>query len=534
MRIKFLGAAKTVTGSFFLVETEKVSFAVDCGMFQGLESIVARNQLDFPIKPESIDFMILTHAHIDHSGLIPKLCKAGFKGSIYCSSATKDLCEVMLPDSGHIQEYEAERENIQLKRAGQKLIEPMYTTEDAHKALTQFSILNIDEIHQAADGVELRLREAGHILGSCIVELWVDESGEKTKLVFSGDLGRPEQPFVKDPAFIEDADYLVIESTYGDRLHPEVEDRAEELKKVIDSTFKRGGNLIIPSFAVERTQDLLYDLSILQSQGRLGSDIDVYIDSPLAIAATEIFKKNFALYDHETNHMIKSGHHPLKLPNLKYSRTKAESMKLNEIKSGAIIISASGMCDAGRIKHHLKHNLWRPESTILFVGYQAEGTLGRQIVSGKKIVDLFGWQVAVKATIVNNEAYSSHADQKYLVDWVKGFSSTKPKTVFIVHGEESAQQALSELIQNELNLPTVIPSWLDEIELKPVETKKMINVIHEAEHIPPDWGKALEAEQTYLKVRKKLNKLYEARSDRTQFEQLIEELSEIEQIIDRH
>jgi len=530
MRIKFLGAARTVTGSFFLIETDKASFAVDCGMFQGPESIEARNQVDFPINAESIDFMILTHAHIDHSGLIPKLCKAGFKGNVYCSSATKDLCEVMLPDSGNIQEFEAERENKQLKRAGQPLVEPMYTAEDAKDALTQFSILNLDEIHQAASGIEIRLREAGHILGSCVVEIWVGEGEDKTKLVFSGDLGRPGQPFVKDPAIIEDADYLVIESTYGDRLHPEVEDRPEELKKIIESTFKRGGNLIIPSFAVERTQDLLYDLSILQSQGRLDPDIEVFIDSPLAIAATEIFKKNFALYDQETNHMIKSGHHPLKLPNLKYSRTKAESMKLNSIKSGAIIISASGMCDAGRIKHHLKHNLWRPESTILFVGYQAEGTLGRQIVSGEKIVDLFGWQVAVKATIVNNEAYSSHADQRDLVDWISRFEE-KPKTVFIVHGEESAQQALSELIHSELNIPIVIPNWLDKIELKPVEIKKPFSVIYEAGPKPFKQSKSSEAEETYLKVRNKLNKLYESRTGKAQFEELIEELGKVERIL---
>lgn len=531
MRIKFLGAARTVTGSFFLIETDQASFAVDCGMFQGPESIEARNQVDFPVCAESIDFMILTHAHIDHSGLIPKLCKAGFKGNVYCSSATKDLCEVMLPDSGNIQEFEAERENKLLNRAGQPLVEPMYTAEDAKDALTQFSILNLDEIHQAAAGIEIRLREAGHILGSCVVEVWVEEGEDKTKLVFSGDLGRPDQPFVKDPAIIEDADYLVIESTYGDRLHPDVEDRPEELKKIIESTFKRGGNLIIPSFAVERTQDVLYDLSILQSQGRLDPDIEVYIDSPLAIAATEIFKKNFALYDQETNHMIKSGHHPLKLPNLKYSRTKAESMKLNSIKTGAIIISASGMCDAGRIKHHLKHNLWRPESTILFVGYQAEGTLGRQIVSGEKIVDLFGGQVAVKANIVNNEAYSSHADQRDLVDWVKSFGSSKPKTVFIVHGEDCSQQALSELIQNELNIPTVIPNWLDEIELKPVEIKKPFSVISVAEPKPFERSKSTAAEEAYLKVRSKLNKLYETRSDSAQFEKLIEELGEVERIL---
>jgi len=467
MRIKFLGAARTVTGSFYVIETEKTTFAVDCGMFQGSEALEDRNNAVYTIRPESVDFLILTHAHIDHSGLIPKLCKAGFKGEIYCSSATKDLCEVMLPDSGHIQEWDANRKNYELEKTNQPVIEPIYTVQDAANALKQFTIAEIDEVNKPAAGIEFRFREAGHILGSCIAEIWIEEDDSKTKLVFSGDLGRPAQPFVKDPAFIEEADYLVLESTYGDRLHPEMPDRPEELKKIIDETMKKGGNLIIPSFAVERTQDLLYDLSLLQSQDRLDPKIDIYIDSPLAIKATEIFKRNFDLYDRETNHMIKKGHHPLKMPNLKYSSTKAESMKLNERKSNTIIISASGMCDAGRIQYHLQHNLWRSESTILFVGYQAEGTLGRQIVSGDKNVELLGRQITVKARIEDNRAYSAHADQRDLLNWLHKFER-KPKTIFIVHGEEEAQKALSDKIQEELKIATVIPDWLDEVELKPI------------------------------------------------------------------
>lgn len=466
MRIKFLGAARTVTGSFYIIETEKTSFAVECGMFQGSEALEDRNNAAYTIKPESIEFLILTHAHIDHSGIIPKLCKAGFKGKIYCSSATKDLCEVMLPDSGHIQEWEANRKNYQSEELNQPSVEPIYTVQDAANALKQFNIAELDQITRPAAGVEFRFREAGHILGSCIAEIWVEEENSTTKLVFSGDLGRPAQPFVKDPAFIEEADYLVIESTYGDRLHPEMPDRPEELKTIIDETMKKGGNLIIPSFAVERTQDLLYDLSLLQSQGRLNPNIDIYIDSPLAIKATEIFKRNFDLYDRETNLMIKKGHHPLKMPNLKYSSTKAESMKLNERKSNTIIISASGMCDAGRIQYHLQHNLWRPESTILFVGYQAEGTLGRQIVSGEKLVELLGRQITVKARIEDNRAYSAHADQRDLLNWLHKFEH-KPKTIFIVHGEEEVQKVLSEKIQEELKIETIIPNWLDEVELRP-------------------------------------------------------------------
>ncbi|MBW6464266.1 MAG: MBL fold metallo-hydrolase [Bacillota bacterium] len=466
MRIKFLGAARTVTGSFYVIETEKATFAVECGMFQGSEALEDRNNAAYTIKPESIEFLILTHAHIDHSGLIPKLCKAGFKGEIYCSSATKDLCEVMLPDSGHIQEWEANRKNYQSEKSNQPSVEPIYTVQDAANALKQFRIAELDQITRPAAGVEFRFREAGHILGSCIAEIWVEEEKSKIKLVFSGDLGRPAQPFVKDPAFIEEADYLVIESTYGDRLHPEMPDRPEELKNIINETMKKGGNLIIPSFAVERTQDLLYDLSLLQSQGRLNPNIDIYIDSPLAIKATEIFKRHFDLYDRETNHMIKKGHHPLKMPNLKYSSTKAESMKLNERKSNTIIISASGMCDAGRIQYHLQHNLWRPESTILFVGYQAEGTLGRQIVSGEKLIELLGRQITVKARIEDNRAYSAHADQRDLLNWLHKIEH-KPKTIFIVHGEEEVQKVLSEKIQEELKIATVIPDWLDEVELRP-------------------------------------------------------------------
>lgn len=467
MRIKFLGAARTVTGSFFVIETEKTTFAVDCGMFQGSESLEERNAAEYSIKPESVDYLILTHAHIDHSGLIPKLCKAGFSGKIYCSSATKDLCEVMLPDSGHIQEWEANQKNFELEKLSQPVVEPIYTVQDAEKALKQFHIIDLDEIIQPAEGVKFRLREAGHILGSCIVEIWLEETNGKAKLVFSGDLGRPAQPFVRDPDLIEEVDYLLIESTYGDRLHPEMPDRPEELKRLIDETMEAGGNLIIPSFAVERTQDVIYDLSLLRSQNRLDPKIEIYIDSPLAIKATEIFKQNIDLYDRETKSLIKNGHHPLKMPNLKYSTTKAESMQLNAKKTNTIIISASGMCDAGRIQHHLLQNLWRPESTILFVGYQAEGTLGRQIVSGSKEVEILGKPVSVKARIEDNRAYSAHADQNDLLNWINSFKQ-KPKTVYIVHGEKEAQTALSEKIREELKIETVIPDWLDEIELKGV------------------------------------------------------------------
>lgn len=533
MRIRFLGAARTVTGSFYVVDTEKVRFAIDCGMFQGVKSIEERNYGKFSLDPKSIQFLILSHAHIDHSGLIPKLCKAGFSGPIYCSSATEELCKVMLPDSAHIQEFEVKRKNRKLSRANKAPLEPIYTIQDALNSLYQFVTLNYDEIHEVAEGVELRLRDAGHILGSCIVELWVKEGEDKTKLVYSGDLGHGSQPFVKDPAVIEDADYLLIESTYGNRKHEAMEDRPERLKKIIDETMDRGGNLIIPSFAVERTQDLLYDLSILQSEGHLDPSINVYIDSPLAIAATEIFERNQALYDQKTIEMVRNGNHPLKLPNLKFSRTQEDSMELNKISGNAIIISASGMCEAGRIKHHLKYNLWRPECTILFAGYQAEGTLGRRIMEGEKLVTIHGEQVAVKANIESIQAYSAHADQSALMDWLRNFGN-KPKTVFIVHGEEKAQQVFAQLIENELQMTTNIPKWLEEIELKPIEVVQPIQIIHGAEETespPHDWSNALAAEEMYFRVRSKLNQLFEARYNSAQYEKLTEELRELEYLL---
>lgn len=528
MKIKFLGATRTVTGSFFVVDTKDARFAVDCGLFQGPKALEERNYQDFKIDPKSINFLILTHAHIDHSGLIPKLCKAGFNGPIYCSSATEELANVMLPDSGHIQETEVERKNRKGSRANKALLEPIYTVKDALNCLPQFSPLNMDEIHEPIPGIELRLRDAGHILGSCVVEVWVENGEEKTKLVFSGDLGHDGQPFIKDPAIIEGADYVVLESTYGNRFHEDISSRPEQLQKVIDDTMERGGNLIIPSFAVERTQDLLYDLSILSIQGKLHPSIDVYIDSPLAIAATKVFENNQALYDLDTMQMIREGNHPLELPNLKYSHTAEDSIELNKRRSNTIIISASGMATAGRIKHHLKHNLWRPECTVLFVGYQAEGTLGRRILDGDKLVTIHGEQVAVKAKIENIPAYSSHADQNALLEWLSNMGQ-KPKTVMLVHGEESAQQELAEKIETMLEIPTVIPEWLDEVELKPVEVVEPVEVVP---GLSRDLSKALEAEEIYLKLRGSLNQMFEETYKNGKYDELIRELTNLENCLD--
>jgi metallo-beta-lactamase family protein len=528
MKIKFLGAAKTVTGSFFVVDTDKVRFAVDCGLFQGTKDLKEKNYADFAVDPKSIEFLILTHAHIDHSGLTPKLCKSGFTGPIYCSPPTSELCHVMFPDAGHIQESEVERKNRKLSRAGKQVLEPIYTVEDAVQCLPQLKSLNYDEVNELAPGVEIRLRDAGHILGSCIIELWVEENGEKTKVVFSGDLGQPNQPIIKDPTIIEDADYLLLESTYGNRNHKDVSLRAEQLKQIIDDTMQRGGNLVIPSFAVERTQDLLYDLNSLQMKGQLDPNIDIYIDSPLAIAATEIFEKNTAYYDQETMNMVKSGNHPFKLAQLKFSRTQEESMEINKIQKNAIIISASGMCDAGRIKYHLKYNLWRPECTILFVGYQAVGTLGRRILEGEKMVNIHSERVAVRANIQSIDAYSAHADQQTLISWLKNFNQDL-KTVFLVHGEENSQQVLADLIEKELNLNVVIPNLLDEIELKATKVLQPVHFVSvhpdsEASKIHKD----LVAEELYLKIRSRLNAAFQESQKNAQYDELIDKLEKLE------
>ncbi|QGT99560.1 Metallo-beta-lactamase family protein, RNA-specific [Candidatus Syntrophocurvum alkaliphilum] len=521
MKIKFYGAAKTVTGSFFVIETKDIKFGVDCGLFQGSKEIKERNYQDFIINPKTLDFLILSHAHIDHSGLIPKLCKQGFTGPIYCSHATEDLVSVMLPDSGYIQEMEVQRKNRKLKRAGKLLLEPIYTADDARKCLAQFRSLSLDESIQVSDNIEMRLRDAGHILGSSIIELWIEEEEKKTKIVFTGDLGNNNQPIVKDPTIIENADYVVVESTYGNRLHKGNYSRVDNLIEVIDYTMQKGGNLIIPAFAVERTQDLLYDLNHLYKKGQLNPNIDICVDSPLAIAATQIFQKSIEYYDDSTRQLLESGNHPLKTPNLKFTKTTEESMQLNNIEKNAIIISASGMCEAGRIKHHLKHNLWRPESTILFVGFQAQGTLGRKIVDGEKLVRIHGENVAVKADIFSLEAYSAHADKAGILAWLKNFR-VPPHAVFLVHGEENSQIALADLIKSEINTCVYIPDWLDEYELN---TKDKIRPYDQ------NIDRAIEAEKLYLDIKLKLHNLYKSGWENSSYNELIETLKKIDSTI---
>lgn len=457
MKIEFLGGAKTVTGSSFLIRDADFAIMVDCGMFQGTNNISDRNYIHQNYIPKKIDALLLTHAHIDHSGLIPKLVKNGFYGNIYATKATTDLCTLMLPDSAHIQEMDTNFVNKKNMKLGRKPVSPLYIMADAEKSLKNFVPVAYDEIIQINPRVEVRFRDAGHILGSSFIEMWVDQGNSKIKIVFSGDLGPKDQAIICDPDIVEEADILLIESTYGDRLHKNKDDTYQEFKNIIIDSYNRKGNIIIPAFAVERTQEILYTLSKLFKNNEIPS-MPVYIDSPMAISATEIFKKNKDLFDEDMQKRILSGDSPLDFPNLHYMRTLEESKWLNTEAKGAIIISASGMCTAGRIKHHLKYNLYRPESSVVFVGYQAEGTLGRRLVEGAQQVRVYGTDVAVKARIHTIGGFSAHADRNGLLEWVKNIKNPHLR-VFVVHGEEKSSLSFADALQTDLGLTAHVPDW---------------------------------------------------------------------------
>ncbi len=473
MKITFLGATKTVTGSNYLVEGAGKKFLVDCGMWQGSSELEEENLQEFEFNPAEIDFMLLTHAHIDHSGRIPKLYNEGFKNKIYAHKATCDLCALMLPDSGHIQEMEIQWKNKKRMRKGLEPREPLYTAEQAARCLEIFEPVKYDEIIEIDENIHARFNDAGHMLGSSIIELWVKEGDKETKVVFTGDLGNNDIPLLDSPTMIDTADYLVMESTYGNRLHVRNDEKAELFLKIVSETLDKGGTVVIPSFAVGRTQEILYELNKLKEKTddeqflkeyETLMKAPVYVDSPLAISATEVFKENTDLFEDEIKEEILRGDNPLEFPGLKFTMTSDESKALNEDPTPSVIISASGMCDVGRIKHHLKHNLWNPKSTILFVGYQAPGTLGYSIVNGAKKVKIFGEEIAVNARIEYIEGYSGHADQEWLMNFVYSFI-TKPKHIFLVHGEEESQNVLQEKIINEAGINTVIPTFGETYEL---------------------------------------------------------------------
>ena len=474
MKITFLGAARTVTGSNFLVEAAGKKFLVDCGMYQGKITEQLENSDPFVYSVNEIDFMLLTHAHIDHSGRIPKLYNEGFKGPIYATKATCDLCEIMLPDSGHIQEVEIEWKNRKRMREGLDPLPPLYTAEEAYDSLEIFHPVQYDEIVEVDENISVRFNDAGHMLGSAIIEIWVTEDGKTTKAVFTGDLGNNDLPLLDSPTMISNADYLIMESTYGNRLHMRNDEKATMFLDIVAETLDKGGRIIIPSFAVGRTQEILYELDKLKED--LGQDeefarkykklmnVPVYVDSPLAISATEVFKKNTDLFEEEIRNKIISGDHPLEFPGLKFTQTAEESKELNMSTEPSIIISASGMCEVGRIKHHLKQNLCDPTSTILFVGYQAPGTLGRSIVEGAEKVKIFGEEIAVAARIEYIEGFSGHADQTWLLNFVNSFTNP-PKHIFLVHGEPEGQEELKKKIETECKLPVTIPDFGESYEL---------------------------------------------------------------------
>ena len=473
MKVTFLGAAKTVTGSNYLVEGAGKKFLVDCGMYQGSAAEELENSDPFAFNIDEIDFMLLTHAHIDHSGRIPKLYNEGYRNPIYATKATCDLCSIMLPDSGHIQEMEIEWQNRKRLRKGEKPLPPLYTAEDAAKSIEIFSPVKYDQLIELDENIHVRFNDAGHMLGSSIIEVWINENGKQQKIVFSGDIGNNDIPLLSSPTMIEDADFLVMESTYGDRLHIRNDDKAEMFLNIVYETLEKGGTVVIPSFAVGRTQEILYELNKIKEEEHSEDfykkynklmTIPVFVDSPLAISATEVFRENMDLFDDETQAMIKSGDNPLEFPGLKFTRTAEESKELNTMDDSSIIISASGMCEVGRIKHHLKHHLWDPNSTILFVGYQAPGTLGRKIVEGAKNVRIFGEDIAVNARIEYIEGYSGHADQEWLMNFVYSFI-TKPKHIFLVHGEPQAQVVLKDKIESEARIPVTIPSLGESYDL---------------------------------------------------------------------
>lgn len=460
MKIQFFGAARVVTGSCFLLTTEKSKILIDCGLFQGSKSLEKLNYEEFQFNPAEIDFLILSHAHIDHSGRIPKLVKEGFEGKIISTKATSDLCEIMLVDSGHIQESDAKWENKKRSRAGKPLVEPLYTAKDASASLRYFRPILYDQKIELNDEVSIRFKDAGHILGSSIVELWIKEKNKTVKIVFSGDLGLANKPILRDPEFIEEADYLIIESTYGSREHENVENRVHELTDIINSTITRGGSVIIPSFAVGRTQELIYELN---QYYEYNNDIEtfmkipIYIDSPMAVSATKIFQENSDCFDNEAKKLILSGDNPFEFQNLHYIRSQEESMRLNSYTFPKVIISASGMCTAGRIRHHLKYNLWKKLNSIVFVGYQAEGTLGRILKDGAKKVKLLGDEIAVEAEVHSIEGFSGHTDRKGLLNWIRGFKKI-PNNIFIVHGEKESTLGLAQAIEENFNIKTTIPT----------------------------------------------------------------------------
>lgn len=448
MKLSFYGADQSVTGSCHCLEINGKTILIDCGLQQGRDEI---SNEEFPFNPASVDYVLLTHAHIDHSGRIPKLIRDGFHGQIVTTRLTANLTRIMLLDSAHIQEQDAEWKNRKGERAGREPVEPLYTIEDAQKVGDYLRTCEYGEMIDLCEGVRVKFQDAGHLLGSAFIWVELSEGGVTKTIVFSGDIGNVNQPIIRDPYHFHGADYVVMESTYGDRNHQAVWSYTDDLAKIIDKTMARGGNVVIPSFAVGRTQELLYFIREIKDRKLVKSDPDfpVYIDSPLAKQATQIFTGDLHGYlDEEALALVADGTHMFDFPNLRMTETVDESRALNEDRTPKVIISASGMCDAGRIRHHLKHNLWRPESTIAFVGYQGEGTLGRLLLEGAESVKMFGEEITVRAQLVNYTGLSSHADRDHLLAWISDFKEPQPQLVFVVHGDREVAPFFAQTLQS--------------------------------------------------------------------------------------
>ncbi len=462
MKLTSYGAAQEVTGSCHLIEVAGRRILLDCGLIQGSREEERRNHEPFPFPPESIDAVVLSHAHIDHSGRIPLLIKSGFKGVVYTQKASVDLCRIMLKDSGYINEKDAQWENRKRERKGLTLVEPLYTVEDGERALLQFEGLDYGQRQEIIPGVEIRLQDAGHILGAAIVEVWLSEKDETRKVVFSGDLGHSGRPILRDPAIVTDADLVLMESTYGDRLHASWDDTYEEMHSVLTVANKAEGNILIPAFTVGRTQALIYLFARFRKKWGLDR-WHIVLDSPMAIEATEVYFRYNDLFREEAKKFWKIGSHPDVSDNLYYSRTSSDSMRINQIRSGALIIAGSGMCTGGRIRHHLKHNVWRDDCHIIIVGYQERGTLGRALVDGAKEISLWGEKIRVAATVHTISGLSAHADQGELVDWYNQFQGQP--ALYLVHGEADAQAALSQKIREQTGVQANILRRADPIDL---------------------------------------------------------------------
>ena len=464
MKLTFIGAAHEVTGSCTLLEAGGKHILIDCGMEQGSDTY---ENCEPPIAPSEIDAICLTHAHIDHSGMIPTMVAKGYSGPIYCTEATLRLCNIMLQDSAHIQEQEAEWKNRKAERSGAAAYVPIYTLNDAIESLKLFKAHSYGKPIEIFEGVTISFVDAGHLLGSSSIHFTVTENGESRTLLFSGDLGNLDRPLIRDPQRPPNADYVIIESTYGDRLHGERPDYIAQLTRIMQETFARGGNLVIPSFAIGRTQELLYLFRIIKEQGLIKGyeHFPVYVDSPLAVEATRIYQDNLLdYYDEETLDLISKGVDPINFAGLRLSVTTEESRAINFDMTPKVIISASGMCEAGRIRHHLKHNLWREDSTVLFVGYQAEGTLGRRLLSGVDSVSLFGEEVQVNAAIESVVGISGHADRDMLLEWLGGME-TPPVKVFVNHGDDVICDGFAQTIYNKLRFEATAPYSGDEFDL---------------------------------------------------------------------